>query len=80
VEIAKKIARKAKKRKDGSSLKPSFQYVDDRIVQKAMRSQWNQGAAKPGVVNKLGIKDHAWQALGAITACILAKEPSFSVT
>lgn len=78
-EITKKIERKKKTKKDGSSLKPSFQYVDDRIVHKAMRSQW-EITSKRGLVNNMGIKDHAWQALGAITACILSEEPSFSVT
>lgn len=66
-DIEKKIEKKGKTRKDGSKLKPSFQYVDDRIVCRAMKHHWNIETPKPGKSNKMGIKTHVWQALGVIT-------------
>lgn len=66
-DIEKKILKKGRTRKDGGQLKPSFQYVDDRIVCRAMKEHWGLPTPKPGKSNKLGIKTHAWQALGAIT-------------
>ena len=46
-------------------------YVDDRIVQKAMRLHWNierqKGFAKKAMYN---LKDHAWQSLALLTYAI----------
>lgn len=66
-EIEKKIAKKGKVNKDGKALKPSFQYVDDRIVKQAMKKHWSIETPKPGKSDKRGIKTHVWQALGAVT-------------
>ncbi len=66
-EIEKKILKKGRVKVDGDPYKPSFQYVDDRLVQKAMKKMWNIPTPKPGKVNEYGIKTHAWQALGAVS-------------
>lgn len=66
-EIEKKILKKGKVNKDGKALKPSFQYVDDRIVKKAMKFHWGIETPKPGKSDSRGIKTHVWQALGAVT-------------
>lgn len=66
-EIEKKIKRKGKVNKDGKALKPSFQYVDDRIVKQAMKMHWGIETPKPGKSDPRGIKTHVWQALGAVT-------------
>ena len=42
---------------------PSFVYVDDRIVQKAMRLHWQIPKAKVGHKAMYNLKDHSWQAL-----------------
>lgn len=71
--IEKKIIKKGKVNKDGKLLKPSFQYVDDRIVKRAMKEHWNIPTPKPGKSDPRGIKEHVWQALGAVT-CFLNME------
>lgn len=62
--LAKKAAKKNEKVKNR---KPSFHYVNDRMVQLAMRKQWKQKKPKPGHKNQLGIRSHGWQALGVLT-------------
>jgi hypothetical protein len=71
-DIEKKILLRKKVKKDGEPCKPAFQFVDDRIVQRAMVEHWGIKKPKPGKTNSLGIKTHAWQALGALT-CYLKK-------
>jgi len=66
-EIEKKIAKKGRVNKDGKALKPSFQYVDDRIVKQAMKKHWSIETPKPGKSDPRGIKTHVWQALGTVT-------------
>lgn len=66
-EIIKKIEKKGRLSKEGKALKPSFQYVDDRIVKQAMKAHWNLKTPKPGQRDHQGIRLHAWQALGAVT-------------
>lgn len=71
-DVAKKIAYgvdsgRMNKRKNGDSPKPSFIYVDDRIVYRAMMRHWNIDKPKPGRNNVYGIKTHSWQALGVVT-------------
>lgn len=46
---------------------PTFVYVDDRIVQKAMRLHWRIEKPKVGSTTPFGLKDHSWQALGLIS-------------
>lgn len=81
IEIQKNIirhnAREQKKcESKGVEFKPkdrsiTFVYVDDRIVQKAMRLHWNierqKGFAKKAMYN---LKDHAWQSLALLTYAI----------
>jgi len=64
--VMQKIQKSNKKRKDGSDRRPSFVYVDDRIVILAMKSHWAIDVRKGGKT-PLGIKKHAWQALAAAT-------------
>lgn len=55
---------------------PSFVYVDDRIVQKAMRIRW--GIKKPTKVGDkapFGLKDHSWQALALASLYIASYKP-----
>lgn len=44
--------------------KPSFVWVDDRIVQKAMRIHWSINKPLVGKRTPFNLKDHSWQALG----------------
>lgn len=50
----------------------TFVYVDDRIVQKAMRIHWNivkvSGFAQKAMYN---LKDHSWQALAVVSLAII---------
>lgn len=61
--ICKKIEYKNKRNNDGKLRKPSYVYVDDRIVIAAMKDLWKIETPKPGKRNSLGITAHAWQAL-----------------
>jgi hypothetical protein len=75
VKVARK--QKAKERlalKSGEAVsedkkprKPSFHYVDDRIVINAMYIRWQQKKPKPGKTNPIGLRSHAWQALGVLS-------------
>lgn len=69
-----KIEKKGGVSKKGKPLKPSFQYVDDRIVHAAMRYEYKIEKQKRGKTNMYGISTHAWQALGVTTAYILSNE------
>lgn len=53
--------------KDGTLRKPSFVFVDDRIVQAAMAFYWKVDKPKPGKKNPSGLKSHNWQALACGT-------------
>ena len=64
--VLEKVKKSNNKRKDGSDRKPSFVYVDDRIVKKAMELHWGI-TVRNGIKQKNGINGHAWQALGAVT-------------
>jgi hypothetical protein len=55
------------KSKDGTMRKASHNFVDDRIIIVCMKVQWGIETPKPGESNKLGLKDHAWQALAVGT-------------
>lgn len=66
--IEKKIAKAGLiSKKTGEPRKPSFQFVDDRLVIKAMKEHWCIETPKPGKSNRFGINKHAWQALGLAT-------------
>jgi hypothetical protein len=62
--INKKIEKLKRVRKNGEAYKPSFHYIDDRLVQKAIAFRYEQKKPKPGKTNPLGLRSHAWQALG----------------
>jgi hypothetical protein len=81
-EIIKKIDY-ARKRKEAigetvnsKKQNPSFVYIDDRLVQKAMRKLWNIPIPKVGHTAAYGLKDHSWQALGLIS-CFLYTSDTF---
>lgn len=73
--IEKKIAAKHKRniangkkgliKLDGEMRKPSFNWVDDRIVKSAVKELFNIPTPKPGKSNIYGIErdSHVWQAL-----------------
>lgn len=70
--INKKIEYKNKRNNDGKLRRPSFVYVDDRIIIAVMKEHWNIGTPKPGKRNGHGLSRHSWQALG-VASCYLAK-------
>lgn len=71
--ICKKIAYKDKRNNDGKLRKPSYVYVDDRIVIAAMKDLWKIETPKPGKRNSLGITGHAWQALGVASVFLYGR-------
>lgn len=74
------IATGLEKKTEGLRLprrKPSFVYVDDRIVEKAMKMWWKVGKPKVGQRTPFGLKTHSWQGLAMITFYIERHEPSF---
>jgi hypothetical protein len=52
---------------DGTMRKPSYVWVDDRIVIACMKLRWDIETPLPGKQNRLGISQHAWQALAIAT-------------
>ena len=71
--ISKRITATGRKRKDGTDLKPSFHYVNDRLVYKAMCLHWGIERPKPGKSNKYGIRTHSWSALAVATVYLTGK-------
>lgn len=67
-DLVKKMKKLEKVNKDGSPRSPSFHYIDDRLVIKAMKKMWNIPTPKPGKTNQYGINSHAWQALALASA------------
>ncbi len=63
------------KTKTGELRKPSFQYVDDRVIIAAMSSYYGIVRPKPGKSNQYGLKAHSWQAL-AVATTYLCNEAS----
>lgn len=49
--------------KTGELRKPSFQFVDDRIVISSLKELYSIPDPKPGKSNLYGLKAHSWQAL-----------------
>jgi hypothetical protein len=62
-----KLGKKGLRTKDGELRKPSFHYVDDRIVIAAMKERWDIETPKPGKTNRYKISAHGWQALAVGT-------------
>ena len=62
--VFKKIAYKDKRNNDGKLRKPSYVYVDDRIVIAVMKDLWKIPTPKVGKRNVHGLSAHSWQALG----------------
>lgn len=56
--------------KDGEMRKPSFIWVDDRIIVACMKDYWQIPTPKPGKKSLFGLKDHSWQALALNTSFI----------
>jgi hypothetical protein len=85
VEIVKKIEySRERKKKLGLYMRAdvpaqTFVYVDDRIVQKAMRGLWRIPKPKVGQKATYGLKDHSWQALGLLSRYIALYKPPFAL-
>lgn len=84
IEIGKKIdyaaARDVKKHGPDAPLRKrscTFVYVDDRIVEKAMKLQWKIEKPKVGQQTAFGLKTHSWQGLAMATFYIEQHDPSF---
>ena len=83
-EVTKKIdyaARREASKKgvedSGKRRSPSFVYVDDRIVEKAVKLWWGITKPKVGQKSPYGLSTHSWQGLAMATFYIASKEPSF---
>lgn len=72
--ICRKIEYKNKRNNDGKLRKPSYVYVDDRIVIAAMKDLWKIETPKPGKRNSLGITGHAWQALAVASVWLYGSD------
>jgi hypothetical protein len=75
--VCRKIEKRNAKNNDGKNRKPSFVYVDDSMVKKAMRLLWKIPDAPPGKGYIHGLQDHTWQALGLIS-CFMNEAEAFS--
>jgi hypothetical protein len=85
VEIKKKIEYAASRKEKivGRPIdrrKPSFVYVDDRIVEKAIKLWWKIEKPKVGQPCPFGLQTHAWQGLSLATFYIERHDPSFLQT
>lgn len=76
-EVLKRIKQKDAKNNDGKSRKPSFVYVNDGIVQKAMKFMWKIELPPPGKGYVHGLKTHTWQAL-ALATRFMRTDPTFA--
>lgn len=72
--ICKKIEYKNKKNNDGKLRKPSYVYVDDRIVIAAMKYLWKIETPKPFQKNVFNISAHAWQALAVASVWLYGSD------
>lgn len=62
--IEKKILKKGLIRKEtGEPRKPSFVFVDDKVVTECMKVLFSIEKPKSGYGYRFGLKDHGWQAL-----------------
>ena len=76
--IEKEIICRNHRRKDGEYCKPSAKYVNDRVVETAMRHAWQIEKPKPGKSNRYGLTDHSYQAL-ALACCFLDMKAPTSI-
>lgn len=83
-EIQKKIAyaivRDIKLLPEGSKIRKrtaTFAYVDDRIVEKGMKTWWGIKKPKVGHPTPFGLKTHSWQGLAVATFYVVSEDPSF---
>jgi len=65
--VQEKIEKRNKKNNDGKLRSPSFIYVDDSMVIKAMKDVWGIPSPKPGKGYEYGLMKHSWQALALAT-------------
>lgn len=72
--ICKKIEYKNKRNNDGKLRKPSYVYIDDRIVIAAMKDLWKIETPKPGKRNSLGLTSHSWQALAVASVWLYGRK------
>lgn len=76
--VKEKVVKRMKKKnlptinKDGSEKKGSFAWLDDRLIEIAMRKEWDVPAQR-GKKNRFALKAHSFQALALATLFI--KEP-----
>ena len=68
-----KTGKRGLQNQDGEMRKPSFVYVDDRIVIAAMKAHWGIPTPKVGKTTKYGLNSHSWQAL-ALGSYYLSKK------
>jgi hypothetical protein len=61
--VEQEIICRDRRRRDGEYCKPSAKYVNDRIIEAAMRHAWHITKPKPGHSNRYGLTKHAYQAL-----------------
>lgn len=66
-----KKGKKGLRTKTGELRKPSFQFVDDRIIIASLKELYSIPDPKPGKSNLYGLKAHSWQALAAVS-CFVA--------
>lgn len=77
--VCNKIEKRNTKNNDGKNRRPSFVYVDDSMVKKAMRLLWKIPDAPPGKGYIHGLQDHTWQALGLIS-CFMNESQAFATS
>jgi hypothetical protein len=80
--IEKKILKKGYINKEsGQPRKPSFVFVDDKIVTECMKEKYLIEKPKSGFGYKFGLKEHSWQALAiaAYFETMLEKMPQQSL-
>jgi len=71
--VMKKIEYRNKTNKDGKNRRPSYIYVDDRIIAVVMRSIWGI-ASGSGKRNSYGLSSHSWQALSIATYFLYSRD------
>lgn len=74
--IEGKILKKGFVNKDGEPRKPSFVFVDDKIVTDAMKEMYGIKKPPPGKGYEYGLKSHSFQALALASFIIDSKAPS----
>jgi len=77
--IEQEIIRLDRRRKDGEYCKPHARYVDDRIVEAAMRQAWQIQKPKPGKSNVYGLTKHSYQALALGCSFLNLKNPTLGM-